>query len=604
MAQFCKDYVLAMEVCAEGAHVDLGVLPSLLKCRSHIVILARESTTEITILNTELSTFDVDSSSELGDIHLLFRPGHYDLLYPLSVLEPDDFSVPVTASPEQASAAQVSSLESLQPHNATPQVNTEAAGKNSISAASGNSISAAGDAGITKKNPEDTILSAPKNAIPSSVTMGTGAIPQANLLAESIPLSNTSSSGIEQDTRDSFSSGGSDPSKQTVAQQLQEMLNISEEAAIKLSARCSSIEAATNYYFANQALFDEASTPPAGSAPNSNIAGRNGHSSNTSNSSNTTSSSRNGHTTSSIGHTNLSSVNNFNGSVTTSSGASNNAPLPLPPASNRFAVRDQPHASDFEDMTLLTQYQTVNENYRNSHLIDSIWAVSRLGYSMRTILESVASTNYACDIATIVNECKRRKDAKDSEPPPVPGRVRTAEDVRRFADFKHEQGIRENENADADTLVWSLYDAGHDMSRILDAISTYGMEKQDILSRLLVPSEQQNDHRAVPDSNIRGSSGQDPISTNSGVTTRHHGTAQGPVGACNGESLMFEGEDREVFSRAKHLYPVIFGMSGLEAEMVKVRRNGFNIDEIIDVVKLYHRYHAGALKIIDGFMLV
>jgi hypothetical protein len=119
MAQFCKDYVLAMEVCAEGAHVDLGVLPSLLKCRSHIVILARESTTEITILNTELSTFDVDSSSELGDIHLLFRPGHYDLLYPLSVLEPDDFSVPVTASPEQASAAQVSSLESLQPHNAT-----------------------------------------------------------------------------------------------------------------------------------------------------------------------------------------------------------------------------------------------------------------------------------------------------------------------------------------------------------------------------------------------------------------------------------------------------------------------------------------------------
>ena len=42
MNAFCREYVMEMGVCAEGAHIDIGVLPQELGCTSHIVILPRE----------------------------------------------------------------------------------------------------------------------------------------------------------------------------------------------------------------------------------------------------------------------------------------------------------------------------------------------------------------------------------------------------------------------------------------------------------------------------------------------------------------------------------------------------------------------------------
>ena len=39
MSAFCRDYVMKMGVCAEGAHIDIGLLPQELGCTSHTVIL-------------------------------------------------------------------------------------------------------------------------------------------------------------------------------------------------------------------------------------------------------------------------------------------------------------------------------------------------------------------------------------------------------------------------------------------------------------------------------------------------------------------------------------------------------------------------------------
>ena len=86
---FYQDYILEMGICAEGAHVDLGLLPRALYCSSNIVILPRENSS---IVSFRQSTYipcgdNIDGVRELGDIHLLFRPGHYDLLYQGADLE-------------------------------------------------------------------------------------------------------------------------------------------------------------------------------------------------------------------------------------------------------------------------------------------------------------------------------------------------------------------------------------------------------------------------------------------------------------------------------------------------------------------------------------
>lgn len=80
MTQFCKDYVMTMGVCAEGAHVNWGVLPALLRCQSHIVILSSDGKTDFETMHTTPEFFGY-STECLADIHLLFRVGHYDLLY-------------------------------------------------------------------------------------------------------------------------------------------------------------------------------------------------------------------------------------------------------------------------------------------------------------------------------------------------------------------------------------------------------------------------------------------------------------------------------------------------------------------------------------------
>ena len=75
---FCDRAVWAMGECAEGAFVDLGVLPSALGCDSHIAFLSRESNVELTVLDARAEGVH---GARFEPIHLLLRPGHFDLLY-------------------------------------------------------------------------------------------------------------------------------------------------------------------------------------------------------------------------------------------------------------------------------------------------------------------------------------------------------------------------------------------------------------------------------------------------------------------------------------------------------------------------------------------
>jgi ubiquitin thioesterase protein OTUB1 len=76
MTGFCREYVLKMGVCAEGSHIDLGLLPRVLGCECHLVILSREEHVNVITLQT-----NTVQGKRLAELHLLFRPGHYDLLY-------------------------------------------------------------------------------------------------------------------------------------------------------------------------------------------------------------------------------------------------------------------------------------------------------------------------------------------------------------------------------------------------------------------------------------------------------------------------------------------------------------------------------------------
>lgn len=75
---YCRKYVQRMDIDAEGLFVEMGLLLSCLNCSGNLVLLDRNSHVELKYFRTK----PVESSSEpVTTIELLFRPGHYDLLY-------------------------------------------------------------------------------------------------------------------------------------------------------------------------------------------------------------------------------------------------------------------------------------------------------------------------------------------------------------------------------------------------------------------------------------------------------------------------------------------------------------------------------------------
>jgi hypothetical protein len=77
LPDYCVQEILKMEVCAEGPPVELGILPSLLGAKCEIIFLDREEANQLSIRQTNV----IEMEQVITEISLLFRPGHYDLLY-------------------------------------------------------------------------------------------------------------------------------------------------------------------------------------------------------------------------------------------------------------------------------------------------------------------------------------------------------------------------------------------------------------------------------------------------------------------------------------------------------------------------------------------
>jgi hypothetical protein len=74
---YCKEQVLKMGECAEGAHVQLGILPTLLQAHCNIYMLYPGDTLNAIHHCTGINIV----GRSIGTVPLLYRPGHYDLLY-------------------------------------------------------------------------------------------------------------------------------------------------------------------------------------------------------------------------------------------------------------------------------------------------------------------------------------------------------------------------------------------------------------------------------------------------------------------------------------------------------------------------------------------
>lgn len=72
-----NEYVLKMGVCPEESQLDLGLLPQALGCECHIVVFSADPSVPVTRLEFLLRPGEL----KIGDVHLLYRPGHYELLY-------------------------------------------------------------------------------------------------------------------------------------------------------------------------------------------------------------------------------------------------------------------------------------------------------------------------------------------------------------------------------------------------------------------------------------------------------------------------------------------------------------------------------------------
>jgi len=96
MSAYCDKYVRRMGEDAEGAFLELGLLPSLLRmgCVIHNLDLSAQKEIEC--------PYQPIQGDCLGMVHILLRPGHYDLLYPIGT----SFSAPVSAPFTESAATQ------------------------------------------------------------------------------------------------------------------------------------------------------------------------------------------------------------------------------------------------------------------------------------------------------------------------------------------------------------------------------------------------------------------------------------------------------------------------------------------------------------------
>lgn len=89
MQEYCDRFILKLGEDAEGVPVDLGLLMTALGCDGRLLLVDRRAEVEITVVkpsqfsfNNQKSFFQENKSVlQHCQVHLLYRPGHYELLY-------------------------------------------------------------------------------------------------------------------------------------------------------------------------------------------------------------------------------------------------------------------------------------------------------------------------------------------------------------------------------------------------------------------------------------------------------------------------------------------------------------------------------------------
>ena len=105
MTDYCTKYVETMGADAEGVVVSAGILLSALQCTGCTVFLDHREDVGVTVMGTVFShdsmkaddpianNYKRVSRRDLATLHLLLRPGHYDLLYVMPELQEHQGSV-------------------------------------------------------------------------------------------------------------------------------------------------------------------------------------------------------------------------------------------------------------------------------------------------------------------------------------------------------------------------------------------------------------------------------------------------------------------------------------------------------------------------------
>lgn len=86
MTAYCQQYVTKLGVDAEGAFLELEILPRSLNCKCNIIYLDRLESSGLKVFARDdpppgQLTDSGSATDLLIEVHLLLRPGHYDLLY-------------------------------------------------------------------------------------------------------------------------------------------------------------------------------------------------------------------------------------------------------------------------------------------------------------------------------------------------------------------------------------------------------------------------------------------------------------------------------------------------------------------------------------------
>ena len=109
MEEYCSKYVEKMGVDAEGPFVDIGLLLLALHCRGTIIYLDNREDVDLKMIESGVLPGS-EETDIYGSVHLLLRPGHYDMLYaydlfPIVVSKPSMTAISTSAPKPRASTA-------------------------------------------------------------------------------------------------------------------------------------------------------------------------------------------------------------------------------------------------------------------------------------------------------------------------------------------------------------------------------------------------------------------------------------------------------------------------------------------------------------------